>query len=135
MTALFSSRSPVAKIFRCIKLLFVRTNHHFIFQVHSTASVEIEDLPSGLNKISAELLAYDLSDAAPQGTAGLRDEVVFFVQSSEDVHGHEIDETHLLRLQPPSGLMVIGRYFQLVKHFFTFVSYFLSQNNSASHNQ
>jgi hypothetical protein len=88
--------------------------------VHSTASVEIEELPSGLNKISAELLAYDPSDAAPQGTAGLRDEVVFFVQSSEDVHGHEIDETHLLRLQPPSGLMVIGRYFQcrLVKHFF-----------------
>ena len=78
--------------------------------MHSTASVEIEDLPLGLNRISAELLAYDPSDAAAQGSAGFRDEVIFFVQTREYVHGHEIDEAKQMRLQPPSGPLVIGRY-------------------------
>jgi hypothetical protein len=83
---------------------------YFLIQVHSTASVEIEDLPLGLNRISAELLAYDAGDAAAQGSAGFRDEVIFFVETIEYVHGHEVDEAHLLRLQPPSGPLVIGRY-------------------------
>ncbi len=78
--------------------------------MHSTASVEIEDLPLGLNRISAELLAYDPSDAAAQGSGGFRDEVIFFVQTREYVHGHENDEAKQMRLQPPSGPLVIGRY-------------------------
>ena len=92
-------------------MLFARVSiTYFLIQVHSTASVEIEDLPLGLNRISAELLAYDASDAAAQGSAGFRDEVIFFVETREYVHGHEVDESHLLRLQPPSGPLVIGRY-------------------------
>jgi len=80
-------------------------------QVHTAASVDIEDLPLGWNKISVELLASNLSQLQPYGGGGFRDEVIFFVSPREAEEGERMDEADFLRLLPPSGIIVIGRYF------------------------
>ena len=79
-------------------------------QVHTAASVDIEDLSLGLNKISVELVANDLSQRGPYGGGGFRDEVIFFVRQREEEDEEQMDEADSLRLLPPSGTIVIGRY-------------------------
>lgn len=84
--------------------------NHSRFQVHTSASVDIEDLPSGWNKISVELLAQDLSQPMLYGSELLRDEVSFFVLLREGDAGPGSQGGEALRLMPPSAPIVIGRY-------------------------
>lgn len=82
--------------------------------MHTAASVDIEDLPLGLNKIYVELLSNDFSQQGPHGSGGLRDEVIFFVRQREEEDEEHMDEANSLRLLPPSGAIVIGRYFSFL---------------------
>lgn len=82
-------------------------------QVHTSASVDIEDLPSGWNKISVELLAQDLSQPMLYGSELLRDEVSFFVLLREGDAGPGSQGGEALRLMPPSAPIVIGSTVQL----------------------
>ncbi len=80
------------------------------FQVHASASVDVEDLPLGWNKISVELLAQDLSHGVLYGSELFRDEVMLFVRSEEEAVGPGLNGEEELRLLPPSAAIVIGRY-------------------------
>ena len=80
------------------------------FQVHASASVDVEDLPLGWNKISVELLAQDLSHGVLYGSALFRDEVMLFVRSEEEAAGPGLHGEEELRLLPPAAAIVIGRY-------------------------
>jgi hypothetical protein len=75
----------------------------------SSASVEIEDLPSGLNKISAEHVAVGGGRPVLPCSERFRDEVVFFVHPVEEEPEQAYHEENMLRLLPPSAPVIIGR--------------------------
>ena len=75
----------------------------------TSASIEIEDIPLGLNKISVELLAVGRGRLVLPGSESFRDEVAFFVIPIEEVLGQAHHVDNMLRLQPPSAPVIIGR--------------------------
>ena len=84
----------------------------YAFQVHtfgSEASIDIEDLPFGFNKVAVELLPVEASPLVPPGSAGFSDQVIFFAHPREVAIGQSMHDVNSLRLLPPSSPIIVGR--------------------------
>ena len=78
--------------------------------MHTSASVDIEDLPLGWNNVSADLVAQDVGQTSHNGCELFRDEVTFFVGSREDAAEPGALGEEVLKLLPPAQPIIIGRF-------------------------